>query len=148
MGNTAIMDAGDAVYGSLAECFITIGKRRYNFMNLTEFESKWDVTISDVKILGKVGMGHKAAGGKGTWKGTAHYNQSVLRTMANQYQKTGNLPYFEIRQTIIHRGCLCDSFILAKFQAGEEILDEDISGTFERWDMPEKFKELEGFKTN
>ena len=22
-------------------------------MNLTEFESKWDVTISDVKILGK-----------------------------------------------------------------------------------------------
>lgn len=39
MGNTAIMDAGDAVYGSLAECFITIGKRRYNFMNLTEFES-------------------------------------------------------------------------------------------------------------
>ena len=115
MGNTAIMDAGDAVYGSLAECFITIGKRRYNFMNLTEFESKWDVTISDVKILGKVGMGHKAAGGKGTWKGTAHYNQSVLRTMANQYQKTGNLPYFEIqvsnedpsssagRQTIIQR---------------------------------------------
>ena len=87
-------------------------------MNLTEFESKWDVTISDVKILGKVGMGHKAAGGKGTWKGTAHYNQSVLRTMANKYQKTGNLPYFEIqvsnedpsssagRQTIIHRGCL------------------------------------------
>lgn len=64
MGNTAIMDAGDAVYGSLAECFITIGKRRYNFMNLTEFESKWDVTISDVKILGKVGMGHKAAGGR------------------------------------------------------------------------------------
>ena len=97
MENTAIMDAGDAVYGSLAECFITIGKRRYNFMNLTEFESKWDVTISDVKILGKVGMGHKAAGGKGTWKGTAHYNQSVLRTMANQYQKTGNLPYFEIQ---------------------------------------------------
>ena len=34
MGNTAIMDAGDAVYGSLAECFITIGKRRYNFMNV------------------------------------------------------------------------------------------------------------------
>ena len=38
MGNTAIMDAGDAFYGSLAECFITIGKRRYNFMNLIDFE--------------------------------------------------------------------------------------------------------------
>lgn len=158
--NGAIMEAKDAVYGSLAECFITINGRRYNFMNLIDFESKWEVNISDVKILGKVGLGHKAAGGKGTWKGTAHYNQSVLREMANTYQKTGVMPYFTIqvsnedptsavgRQTVIHNNCLCDSFILAKFKAGEEILDEDLSGTFESWDMPEKFKELDGFATN
>ena len=158
--NGAIMEAKDAVYGSLAECFITINGRRYNFMNLIDFESKWEVNISDVKILGKVGLGHKAAGGKGTWKGTAHYNQSVLREMANTYQKTGVMPYFTIqvsnedptsavgRQTVIHNNCLCNSFILAKFKAGEEILDEDLSGTFESWDMPEKFKELDGFATN
>ena len=158
--NGAIMEAKDAVYGSLAECFITINGRRYNFMNLIDFESKGEVNISDVKILGKVGLGHKAAGGKGTWKGTAHYNQSVLREMANTYQKTGVMPYFTIqvsnedptsavgRQTVIHNNCLCDSFILAKFKAGEEILDEDLSGTFESWDMPEKFKELDGFATN
>ena len=111
-------------------------------------------------ILGKVGMGHKAAGGSGTWSGTAHYNQSVLREMADKYQKTGILPYFEIqvsnedpvskagRQTIIHRGCLCDSFTLAKFASGEDILYEELSGTFESWDMPEKFNELEGFAAN
>ena len=80
--------------------------------------------------------------------------------MADEYQKTGAMPYFEIqvsnedptsrvgRQTIILRGCLCDSFILAKFEAGEEILDEELSGTFESWDMPESFKDLEGFLTN
>ena len=156
MSNNAIMNASDAVYGGLAECFITIGGRRYNFMSMTDFESKWEVNITDVPILGKVGMGHKAAGGKGTWSGTAHYNQSVFREMADKYQKSGVMPYFEIqvsnedptssvgRQTIIHRGCLCESFILAKFQSGEEILDEELSGTFESWDMPEKFSELEG----
>lgn len=156
MGDNAIMNANDAVYGGLAECFITIGTRRYNFMSMTDFESKWDVTVKDVPILGKVGMGHKAAGGKGTWSGTAHYNQSVFRKMADTYQKTGALPYFEIqvsnedptstvgRQTIIHRGCLCDSFILAKFKSGEDLLDEELSGTFESWDMPEEFNELEG----
>lgn len=155
-----LMDAQDAVYGSLAECYITIDGRRYCFMSITEFESKWEVNIADVPILGKVGMGHKSAGGKGTWSGTAHYNQSVFRQMANNYQKTGVMPYFEIqvsnedptsavgRQTIIHRGCLCDTFTLAKFQAGEELLEEDISGTFESWDMPEAFKELEGFMAN
>lgn len=155
-----LMDAQDAVYGSLAECYITIEGRRYCFMSITDFESKWEVNIADVPILGKVGMGHKSAGGKGTWKGTAHYNQSVFRQMANTYQKTGVMPYFEIqvsnedptsavgRQTIIHRGCLCDTFTLAKFQAGEELLEEEISGTFESWDMPEAFKELKGFTAN
>lgn len=160
MGNNVTMNAKDAVFGSLAECFVTIDGRRYNFMNLTEFESKWEVTITDVPILGKVGLGHKATGGKGTWSGTAHYNTSVFRKMANTYQKTGVIPYFDIqvsnedptsavgRQTIIHRGCLCDKFTLAKFQAGEELLDEELSGTFESWDMPETFKDLDGFAAN
>ena len=48
------------------------------------------------------------------------------------------------RQTIVHYGCLCDSFTLAKFQAGEEILDEELSGTFESWDLKEEFNELTG----
>jgi len=156
MPNNAIMNAKDAVYGSLASCFVTIGGRRYNFMQLTEFESKEAINISDVAILGKVGMGHKAAGRKGTWSGTAHYNQSQLRALADNYQKTGMMPYFEIqvtnedptsavgRQTIIHRDCLCEELVLSKFQAGEEILSEDLSGTYETWDMPEKFKELPG----
>ncbi|MFR4978394.1 MAG: phage tail tube protein [Butyricicoccus sp.] len=151
---SSLMNAKDAVYGSVAECFITIDDNRYNFMMLTEFESQWEVNVVEVPILGKVGMGHKAAGGKGTWSGTAHYNQSIFRKIADNYQKTGMMPYFEIqvsnedptsaagRQTIVHHDCLCDTFILAKFQAGEEILDEELSGTFESWDMPETFSVL------
>lgn len=156
MSNNAVMNAKDAVYGSLATCYVTINGRRMNFMHMTEFESKWEMNITDVPILGKVGMGHKVAGGKGSWSGKAHYNQSHMRAVADTYQKTGVMPYFEIqvtnedptsavgRQTITHRDCLFDSVILAKYQAGEEILEEDLSGTFESWDMPEKFKELAG----
>jgi hypothetical protein len=153
-----VMNAKDAVYGSLAECFVTIDDNRYNFMSLTEFESQWEVNVTEVPVLGKVGMGHKAAGGKGTWSGTAHYNQSIFRKIADTYQKTGVMPYFEIqvtnedptsavgRQTIIHHDCLCDTFTLAKFQAGEELLEEDLSGTFESWDMPETFNLLAGME--
>ena len=67
MENNTTMIANDAVYGGLAECYITIEGRRYNFMHMTDFESKWEVNVTDVPILGRVGMGHKAAGGKGTW---------------------------------------------------------------------------------
>ena len=94
-----VMNAKDAVYGSLAECFVTIDDNRYNFMSLTEFESQWEVNVTEVPVLGKVGMGHKAAGGKGTWSGTAHYNQSIFRKIADTYQKTGVMPYFEIQVT-------------------------------------------------
>ena len=151
-----IMNPKDAVYGSLAACFVTINGRRMNFMNLTEFESTYEINTVDVPILGKVGTGHKAAGGKGKWSGTAHYNQSQFRAIADAFQKTGMMPYFEIqainhdptsavgRQTVIHRDCLIDSVVLAKFKAGEEILDEKLSGSFDSWDMPEKFKELQG----
>lgn len=48
------------------------------------------------------------------------------------------------RQTITHTGCLIDSLILAKYNADEEILDEDISGTFDAWDMPQEFTLLDG----
>lgn len=156
MLDNPIMHARDAVYGSLAKCFLTIDGRRFNFMNMTEFESQWEVNVTEVGILGKVGFGHKAAGGKGTWSGTAHFNQSHLRIIADKYQKSGFMPYFEIqvtnedptsnvgRQTIVHHDCLFDSLVLAKFQAGEEILEEELSGTFETWDIPEKFAEMEG----
>ena len=80
--------------------------------------------------------------------------------MADTYQKTGVMPPFEIqvsnedpgsligRQTIIHRGCLCEKFTLAKFQAGEELLDEELSGTFDSWDLPEKFQQMDGVIAN
>lgn len=160
MAERIIMHAKDAVFGSEAECFVTIDGKRYNFMSMTEFESKWDPNIVEVDILGKVGKGHKAAGGNGTWSGKAHYNQSVFRKMADKYQKTAVSTYFEIqvsnedptsaagRQTIVFHDCLCDTFTLAKFQAGEEILDEDLSGTFESFDIPETFNELDGFAAN
>lgn len=154
--NSAMQHPDNVIYGSLAECFITIDGNRYCFMSMTEFSSEWQATIKEVPILGKVGMGHKMAGGKGTWSGTAHYNQSIFRKMAYDYQKTGVMPRFEIqvtnedpastigRQTIILHDCLCESFTLAKFKAGEDTLDESLSGTFESWDMPETFKVQDG----
>ena len=48
------------------------------------------------------------------------------------------------RQTIILKNCLMEGGILTKFNADEEILSEDISGTFDDWEMPEKFGLLSG----
>jgi hypothetical protein len=152
------MQATDSVYGSLAEVYVTIDDERYNLMQLYEFESKISPNIVDVPILGRVQMGKKMAGYEGTWSGTAHYNQSVFRKWMLHYAKTGELVPFDIqvtnedpssaagRQTITLSGCLIDELILAKYSTGDSILDEDISGTFDSWDMPEEFTLLDGMK--
>lgn len=150
------MNANDSVYGSLAEVYVTMDGNRYNMMQLYDFESKISINIVDVPILGRVQMGKKPAGFEGTWSGTAHYNQSVFRRWMLHYTKTGELIPFDIqvtnedpsskagRQTITHTGCLVDELTLAKYAAGDELLDEDISGTFDNWDMPEEFNLLDG----
>lgn len=154
-----IMQSKDAIYGSTAECYVTLNGRRFNFMSLTEFLAELDVETVDVPILGKIGTGHKSAGMKGTWSAKAHYNQSYIREVALEYQNTGVMPYFEIqvtnedatsgvgRQTIILYNCLFNKFVLAKFDTGSTTLDEDLSGTFDSFDMPETFNDMAGFVT-
>jgi len=155
LGNP-IMHARDSMHGALAKCFVTIEGRRMNMMSMTEFEANFDINIADVPILGKVNMGHKPAGGSGSFTGTAHYNQSVFRKLVDTYQKTGRFPYFEIQvtnedpassvgaQTVIFHDCLLDSVVMARFEAGNNNLTEDISGTYESSDIPREFNELEG----
>jgi hypothetical protein len=79
-----------------------------------------------------------------------------MRKWAYNYQKTGRLEPFEIqvtnedpsssvgRQTIVLVGCLLDSLNLAMFNADDAVLDEELSGTFEDWEMPEEFSLLPG----
>lgn len=160
MGQNVTMRAKDSISASLAECFVTIGTRRYNFMQAINFEAKFEKTKSEIPILGKTGKGNKSTGWKGTGSATFHYNTSVFRQMMAQYKDTGEDVYFEIqisnedptsaagRQTMIFIDCNIDGGILAKFDADSEYLDEDMDFTFEDFKMPEAFKDLDGFRTN
>lgn len=155
MGNV-VMRGRDAVFAALAQCYVTINGRRYNFMQMIDFEAEVEKNKVEIPILGQTGKGNKAAGWKGTFKGTAHYNQSIFRELLLQYKKTGQDVYFDIqvdnedptsaagKQSIILTGCNLDGGLLAKFDADGEYLDEDVEGTFEDWSMPKKFKVLPG----
>lgn len=156
--NDTIMEARDALAGSQASCYVTIDGRRYKFLQMTEFSATYKPNITDVPILGRVNKGHKTVGGSGEFSGKAHYNQSILRKVMKTYQDTGYIPELEIqienedasssvgRQSTILKGCLLDSVVVAKFAAGENLLDEDISGTFDKFELPEQFNELEGMR--
>ncbi len=152
------MNAKDALSAKLAECFVTIGNNRYNFMQAINFEAKFERTKTEVPILGKTGTGNKSTGWKGTGSATFHYNTSVFREMMLKYKDTGEDVYFEIqvtnedptssagRQTVVFMDCNIDGGILSKFDADGEYLDEDMDFTFEDFKMPETFNILGGMQ--
>ena len=156
MLNNPIMYAKDTVSASLAECFVTIEGKRYNFMQAINLEASMEKTKTEVPILGKPGKGNKATGWKGTGSATFHYNTSVFRELLYRYKNTGEDIYFDIqvtnedptsavgRQTVILKDCNIDGGVLVKFDADAEVLDEDMDFTFEDWELPEKFALLDG----
>lgn len=151
-----IMKAKDSVSAKLAECYVTIGDRRYNFMQAIKLEANFDKNKTEIPILGKTGQGNKSTGWTGSGSATFHYNTSIFRQMMLDYKNTGEDVYFDIqvtnedptssvgRQTIVLQDCNIDGGILAKFDADGEYLDEDMDFTFEDFAMPEKFVDLEG----
>ena len=92
----AVMLANDTLAASLAECYITVGDRRYNFMNAINVEATFTKTKSKVPILGQPGKGNKATGWEGTGKATFHYNTSIFRQMMLDYKNTGKDTYFDM----------------------------------------------------
>ncbi len=159
MANT-IMRAKDSVSAKLAECYVTIGEERYNFMQAINFEAKFEKTKAEIPILGKTGYGNKSTGWKGTGSATFHYNTSIFRELMENYKNTGRDIYFDIlvsnddpttdvgRQTLLFKDCNLDGGILAKFDADGEYLDEDMDFTFEDFEIKEKFKKLGGMNAN
>lgn len=151
-----VMMSQDRVAASLAECYITIEGNRYNFMQMIDFEARFEKTKSQIPILGKTGKGNVSTGWNGTFTGTAHYNQSLLRELMLEYKDTGKDIYFEIqvsnedptssagRQTVILSNANLDGGTLAKFDADGDYLTEDVNGTFDDFLIPQKFNLIEG----
>lgn len=152
----AIMHARDTISGSLARCYITIEKNRYNFMQAIDLEAKFEKTKVEVPILGKTGKGNRSTGWKGTGKAKFHFNNSIFRELMYRYQEEAIDVYFDIQvvnedptstvgsQTIILKDCNVNGGILALFDASKDFLEEEMEFTFESFEMPEKFKNLDG----
>jgi len=150
------MNAKDAISASLAECYIMVEGRRYLFMQAIDLEATIEKTKIEVPILGKTGKGNKATGWRGAGTATFHYNTSLFREMMYRFKETGQDIYFDIqvsnedptaavgRQTVILKDCNIDGGILAKFDADADFLQEEMDFTFEDFEMPEQFNQLDG----
>lgn len=153
-----IMHAKDSVSASLAECYVTIEGRRYNFMQAINLEASIEKNKTEVPILGKTGKGNKATGWSGSGSATFHYNTTIFRDLLKRFKETGEDVYFDIqitnedptssvgRQTVILKDCNLDGGVIAKFDADADYLEDELDFTFEDFEIPEKFSTLAGME--
>lgn len=145
-----------AVSGTEAECFVTIDGSRYLYASIYKFKAEIKVSLTAIPILGRRMEAHKAGKMSGSFSGTAHFNSSVLRDVMRRYKETGFMPEMEIqvsnedetsevgRQTVILKGVLFEGLVLTQFDEGAEFLEEEIKGTFDDFEIPDKFKLMGG----
>ncbi len=148
----------DGVFAGLAECYLILDGSRINFMQAKNVEAHATKNKVKMPILGQTNKSNKSGGVEYKGKAAFYYNTSIFRALMKKYQDSGEDLYFDMvitnedatsavgRQTVILKGCNLDNAIIAKFDAGGDILEDSFDFTFEKFEMPEEFTKLDGME--
>lgn len=148
------MTSRDIVNGALAKCYITLNDNRYELANIKNLKATVTFNKEEENVLGTTATINIATTWKGACEGEMFYNSSILAKMAEEFQNTGNLPYFEImtinedpsksvgRNETILEYCLLDEVVIAAIDVDNATLKQDFKCTFEKFKLPTTFKDL------
>ena len=157
------LKAGDTISGQEGKATIVVknpgGPSTVEDMFFAKnIEGTCNINKTAVRTLSKRGEQHKPNGWTGEGSMTIYYITSLFRKMALQYIKTGIPVYFDMtltnddpassvgKQTTVLKNCSLDSVMLAKLDVEADVLDEDISFTFDDADILDEFgKPILGF---
>lgn len=151
MNNLSTLNFKDTINGAEGRAYTTIDGNIELMFYLKKLEAKAEKKKTEGKTIGKRATQHKANGWKGTGTMTIYYITSKYREMMLDYIKTGKDVYFDIqtvnedptsdigKQTIALKKVNIDSVILAKIDIDAETLDEEVSFTFEDYEILDAF---------
>lgn len=157
--NVLQMKAQDAPSAKLAECYVTIGGTRYLMLMAKDFEANFSKSTATVNILGRTGAGHKATGWEGTFTMTIYKATEIFDKICEDYKNTGRDTYFDIqvtsedpttglgRSTKLYKDCILDGdVLLSAFDTEGGFLEQSVSGFFDDFEAPEKYKNPVGME--
>ncbi len=151
------MSPTDVVSAGMAECYITVGGRRYLMMMAKDFTATFRKKTAAVPILGRRMTGHKSVGGEGRFAMTIYKVTEVFDEMISDYKESGEETVFDIlvtntdpQSTVgtsskIFRGCtLTGDITLAALSAENKWLEQTVEGYFDDYESYEKFENPRG----
>lgn len=146
------MDYDSSVSGTEGIVFILFPDgRRKILANVIKFEAKLKYTKKQIPILGRKTKANKKGLGEGTGSMTMHFNTSVFREMAKQYNQRSRDGFFDLlvvnddadsnvgAQKILLKQVNFDEVTLSVLDAEAEYIEETMPFTFNDWDLLEGF---------
>lgn len=147
----------DAISGKQAKAYATINGRVEELFYAKSLEATIEKNKVDVPVLGKTNTPQRSTGWSGSGTLTIYYVTSLFRQLMQEYIKTGKDFWFDLmvvnedpqssacRQRVVLKGCNLDSVSAAQFDAtSDDMLEEELSFTFNDYDILESFTTLTG----
>jgi Protein of unknown function (DUF2001). len=147
----SILLAKDTLSGQEGTATMNVNGSIETLFYLKNFEATIEKNKESIRTIGKRGEQHKTNGFSGEGSMTIYYVTSRFRQMMLEYAKKGIDLYFDItvtnsdptssvgKQTTVVRNCNLDSILIAKLDVEETALEEEVSFTFDDFDILEDF---------
>lgn len=141
----------NVVAGGEGYAFMSSEGKKIELAGVKEVEANLSFDKSEVRALGHRMTGHKVTGASGEGSLVLYYITSEFRKRAKDYIKTGKAFTFDLyitnddvasdigRQTVALYDCSFDDISLAMLNSDNEVLEEELSFTFDDFDIPEEF---------
>lgn len=149
------LNVQDTISGKQAKAFATINGRVEELFYARSLEATIEKNKTDIPVLGRTGVGKKAAGWNGTGTLNIYYMTSLFRELTLDYVKNGRDFYFDLqvvnedpassvgKQTVVLKNCNLDGVIAAKFDiTSDDMLEEEVAFTFDDYDILDRFQDL------
>ncbi|MFH5185724.1 phage tail tube protein [Paenibacillus sp. TAB 01] len=148
------LQAKDTISGQEATAYATINGEVEEMFYAKKFEAKLKKNKKEMRTLGKRGTQNKANGFTGTGSMTIYSVTSKFREIMLDYTKNGIDTYFDIqvsnmdpsssigKQTTVVKNVNIDELTIAAFDVDSEALEEEVTFTFDDWDLQDKFTAL------
>lgn len=146
------MDSTAVVSGNEALIYLILPDGRRKIAgNVIKMDAEAQYSKTEYPVLGYRIKPNKKGPGSIKVKMTLHYNTSVFREAALEFQKTGKDSYYDMqlineddnsglgRQTVLLYGVNWDNMPLFKADAESDYLTEDLTGTANDWDLDNVF---------
>jgi hypothetical protein len=139
------MRATDVMNANAADGYATIDGIMHRMFYAKSFEAKIEKFKQEIRLLNRRQTAHKTTGVKGTGSMTIYMVTPYYRKMVEEYLSSGKDIYFTLvvtnsdpessvgTNTTAFYDVNIDSSILSKFNTGDEILEEEVSFTFDSY---------------